>query len=61
MNNILVRILCGLLLISTLCSDGFAVSRDTTVLLANNNLNTPAEISIKRDANIVYPGSFEID
>ena len=61
MNNILVKILCGLLLISTVNSDGFAGSRDTTVLLANNNINSPATVTITKVANIVYPECFETD
>ena len=61
MNNILVKILCGLFLISTISSDGFAGSRDTTVLLANNNVTTPATVTITKVANIVYPESFETD
>ena len=61
MNNILVKILCGLLLITTINSDGFAGSRDTTVLLANNNVTSPATVTITKVANIVYPESFETD
>lgn len=61
MNNILVKILCGLLLITTITSDGFAGSRDTTVLLANNSTTMPSAVTITNVANIVYPESFEID
>jgi soluble lytic murein transglycosylase-like protein len=61
MNNILPKILCGLFLISTISSDGFAGSRDTTVLLANNNVAIPATVTITKVANIVYPVSFETD
>ncbi|MEO5782793.1 MAG: lytic transglycosylase domain-containing protein [Ginsengibacter sp.] len=61
MNNILVKILCGLFLITTISSDGFAGSSDTTVLLAKNNLTTPATVTITKVANIVYPEYFETD
>lgn len=61
MNNILVKILCGVFLITTITSDGFAGSRDTTVLLANNNISTPATVTITKVANIVYPELFETD
>src|ERR1035437_2093390 len=61
MNNILVKILCGLFLITTINSDGIAGSLDTTVLLANNNISTPATVTITKVANIVYPESFEED
>lgn len=61
MNNILVKILCGVFLITTINSDGFAGSRDTTVLLANNKANIPATVTITKVANIVYPEYFETD
>ena len=61
MNNILVKILCGLFLITTINSDGIAGSSDTTILLANNNLTTPGTITITKVANIIYPESLEED
>ena len=61
MNNILVKILCGFFLITTISSDGFAGSGDTTILLANNNISTPATVTITKVANIIYPESFEAD
>ena len=61
MNNILVKILCGLFLITTITSDGYAGSADTTILLANNTAITPAIVTIEKVANIVYPVSFETD
>ena len=61
MNNILVKILCGLFLITTINSDGVAGSSDTTILLANNNPTTPATVTLTKVANIVYPESFETD
>lgn len=61
MNNILVKILCGFSLITTISSDGIAGSRDTTVLLANNNINNPVTVTIAKVANIVYPELFEAD
>lgn len=61
MNNILVKILCGLFLITTITSDGYAGSGDTTILLANNITISPATVTIEKVANIVYPLSFEAD
>src|ERR1700692_4189559 len=61
MNNILLKILCGLFLITTVTSDGYASPGDTTILLANNITKTPATITIEKIANIVYPVSFEAD
>ncbi len=61
MNNILVKILCGFFLITTISIDGFAGSGDTTILLANNNISTPVTVTITKVANIIYPESFEAD
>ncbi len=61
MNNILIKILCGLFIVTTINSDVIASSQDTTILLANNNISTPASVKIIKVANIVYPESFEED
>lgn len=61
MNNILVKILCVLFLITTINSDGIAGLGDTTILLANNNTGTSTTVTITKVANIVYPESFEAD
>ena len=61
MNNILIKILCGLFIVTTINSDAIASSQDTTILLANNNISTPASVKIIKVANIVYPESFEED
>ena len=59
MNNILIKILCGLFIVTTINSDAIASSQDTTILLANNNISTPASVKIIKVANIIYPESFE--
>lgn len=61
MNNILIKILCGLFIVTTINSDAIASSQDTTILLANNNISTPASVKIIKVANIIYPESFEED
>lgn len=61
MNNILIKILCGLFIVTTTNSDVIASSQDTTILLANNNISTPASVKIIKVANIIYPESFEED
>ena len=61
MNNILVKILCGLFLITTITSDGYAGSADTTILLANSSTTLPNMVTITKVANIVYPAAIEID
>ena len=62
MNNVLVKILCGLFIITTISSDATASGKDTTRLLAdNNNISSPSLVTITKVANIVYPESIEED
>lgn len=62
MNNILIKILCGFLIVTTISSDATASGKDTTILLANSaGVSKPFVVTITKVANIVYPQSFQED